>query len=117
TVHTFVWIDEPCSAACAHTIPFATEYEAMLADSAPTYDFPDFDENTRATTFYTTGTTGLPKGVYFSHRQIVLHALGIMAWFGTAPVQGRIHREDVYMPITPMFHVHAWGMPFAATLM
>jgi len=55
--------------------------------------------------------------VYFSHRQIVLHAMGILAWFGTAPVQGRIHREDVYMPITPMFHVHGWGMPFAATLM
>src|SRR5579863_8923982 len=117
TVRTFVWIDEPGSEACAHTIAFATEYEAMLAASATTYDFPDFDENTRATTFYTTGTTGLPKGVYYSHRQLVLHTLSIMAWFGTAPAQGRIHREDVYMPITPMFHVHAWGMPFAMTVM
>ena len=51
----------------------------LLATSSPDYDFPDFDENTRATTFYTTGTTGLPKGVYFSHRQIVLHTLGTLA--------------------------------------
>ena len=116
TVKTFVLIDDSGKPPQSG-LSFAGEYEALLAQAAPDYAFQDFDENTRATTFYTTGTTGLPKGVYFSHRQIVLHALGIMAWFGTAPVQGRIHREDVYMPITPMFHVHAWGMPFAATLM
>jgi fatty-acyl-CoA synthase len=116
TAKQFVLLDDS-GAPPASPIAFRGEYEALLAAAAPDYDFQDFDENTRATTFYTTGTTGLPKGVYFSHRQIVLHALAIMAWFGTAPVQGRIHREDVYMPITPMFHVHGWGMPFAATLM
>src|SRR5471032_329960 len=115
TVRTFVWIDEPGSEACAHTIAFATEYEAMLSASATSYVFPDFDENTRATTFYTTGTTGLPKGVYFSHRQLVLHTISELAAFGMAPKQGRFHSESVYMPITPMFHVHAWGFPFAAT--
>src|SRR6266849_3550204 len=52
---------------------FAGNYEELLAASAADYDFPDFDENTRATMFYTTGTTGAPKGVYFSHRQLVLH--------------------------------------------
>jgi fatty-acyl-CoA synthase len=115
TVRTFVWIDEPGSEACAHTIAFATEYEAMLAASATRYDFPDFDENTRATTFYTTGTTGLPKGVYFSHRQLVLHTITLMAAL-SSPVSGqRFHRGDVYMPLTPMFHVHAWGMPYIAT--
>jgi len=51
------------------------EYEEMLRDASPDYDFPDFDENTRATIFYTTGTTGLPKGVYFSHRQLMLHCM------------------------------------------
>ncbi len=81
------------------------------------YDFPDFDENTRATTFYTTGTTGLPKGVYFSHRQLVLHTLAVAAALGTGADQGRLHRGDVYMPITPMFHVHAWGMPYVATML
>ncbi|WP_282270314.1 fatty acid--CoA ligase [Stenotrophomonas sp. PS02298] len=96
---------------------FAAEYEAGLRSAEPVRDFPDFDENTRATMFYTTGTTGLPKGVFFSHRQLVLHSLAAMAALGSAPKQGRLHRDDVYMPITPMFHVHAWGMPYVATLL
>jgi fatty-acyl-CoA synthase len=95
---------------------FAGEYEDLLLGASPDYDFPDFDENTVATTFYTTGTTGLPKGVYFSHRQLVLHSLAEMAFFGTAAKQGRFCRDDVYMPITPMFHSHAWGLPWTATL-
>lgn len=94
---------------------FVAEYEVLLSESPPDYSFPDFDENSRATTFYTTGTTGLPKGVYFSHRQIVLHTLATMAALTSAPRQGRVHRDDVYMPLTPMFHVHAWGMPYVAT--
>ncbi|MBW8774337.1 MAG: AMP-binding protein, partial [Stenotrophomonas sp.] len=89
----------------------------QIAYTTPIDDFPDFDENTRATVFYTTGTTGLPKGVYFSHRQLVLHSLAAMAALGSAPSQGRLHRGDVYMPITPMFHVHAWGVPYVATLL
>lgn len=96
---------------------FAVEYETGLRQAEPVTAFPDFDENTRATMFYTTGTTGLPKGVYFSHRQLVLHSLAGMAALGSAHKQGRLHREDVYMPITPMFHVHAWGLPYVATLM
>src|SRR5208283_271526 len=97
-------------------INFDCEYEELLKSGSAKYDFPDFDENTRATTFYTTGTTGLPKGVYFSHRQLVLHTLAESAVLGMAPTQGRVHRDDVYMPITPMFHVHAWGMPYTATM-
>ncbi|MBA0446487.1 fatty acid--CoA ligase [Stenotrophomonas maltophilia] len=96
---------------------FVAEYEAGLRDAAAASEFPDFDENTRATVFYTTGTTGLPKGVSFSHRQLVLHSLAGMAALGSAASQGRLHRDDVYMPITPMFHVHAWGLPYVATLM
>ncbi|HFF2826528.1 TPA: fatty acid--CoA ligase [Stenotrophomonas maltophilia] len=96
---------------------FVAEYEAGLRDAAAASEYPDFDENTRATVFYTTGTTGLPKGVSFSHRQLVLHSLAGMAALGSAPSQGRLHRDDVYMPITPMFHVHAWGLPYVATLM
>jgi fatty-acyl-CoA synthase len=98
------------------SLAFAGEYESLLAAASPDYDFPDFDENTQATTFYTTGTTGLPKGVYYSHRQLVLHSLCGLAFFGLASQQGRFSRDDVYMPITPMFHVHAWGFPWAATL-
>jgi fatty-acyl-CoA synthase len=98
------------------SLPFVGEYESLLASASPDYDFPDFDENTQATTFYTTGTTGLPKGVYYSHRQLVLHSICGLALFGLAGEQGRFSRDDVYMPITPMFHVHAWGFPWSATL-
>jgi len=96
-------------------LPIAAEYEDLLAKSGAHYDFPDFDENARATTFYTTGTTGLPKGVYYSHRQLVLHTLVIRASLADAP-HGRFTKDDVYMPITPMFHVHAWGLPYIATM-
>ncbi|PLX81490.1 MAG: long-chain fatty acid--CoA ligase [Desulfuromonas sp.] len=97
------------------SLSFEGEYEALLDAAGDHFDFPDFDENTRATTFYTTGTTGLPKGVYFSHRQLVLHTLVATAALGTVANQGRLHQGDVYMPITPMFHVHAWGVPYVAT--
>jgi fatty-acyl-CoA synthase len=114
-VKTLVAIsDRPAPAA--GQLQFAGEYERLLAAASPAYDFPDFDENAQATTFYTTGTTGLPKGVYFSHRQLVLHAMAELALFGVAAKHGSFDRDDVYMPITPMFHVHAWGFPWAATL-
>jgi fatty-acyl-CoA synthase len=93
------------------------EYEALLAGASDHFDFPDFDENSVATTFYTTGTTGNPKGVYFSHRQLVLHTLsmaGSISHFDEMPL---LRSSSVYMPVTPMFHVHAWGVPYAATMM
>ncbi len=98
------------------TLSFDGEYEALLAAAAPLASFPDLDENTRATTFYSTGTTGLPKGVSFSHRQIVLHALSSTATICSARAC-RLSREDIYMPLTPMFHVHAWGIPYIATML
>lgn len=94
-----------------------TEYETLLAQSDPTFVFDDFDENTRATLFYTTGTTGAPKAVGYSHRQIVLHSLGFLATLAPVPGQGGLHRGDVYMPLTPLFHVHGWGFPYIATLL
>lgn len=93
------------------------EYEELLAASAPTREFADFDENAIATTFYTTGTTGDPKAVCFSHRQLVLHTLALLGACAS-PAHGQSFRHgDVYMPMTPMFHVHAWGNPFVATLL
>ena len=112
----FILIDEGGEVA-RHHFQFEGEYETMLAEASSEFDFPEFDENTRATTFYTTGTTGLPKGVYFSHRQLVLHTLSTTAALASNSVQGRFHRESVYMPITPMFHVHAWGIPYIATFL
>ena len=102
--------------ASATSLAFEGEFEQLVAQGRPDHVFQDFDENTRATTFYTTGTTGDPKGVYYSHRQIVLHTLCVSAGMAMAGGHGRFCRDDVYMPITPMFHVHAWGMPYAATL-
>ena len=98
-------------------IPFACEYEEILEKGVEDYEFPDFDEDSQATLSYTTGTTGDPKGVYFSHRQIVLHTLGSAAANGSLPAKALFKGGDVYMPITPMFHVHAWGLPYLATLM
>ena len=99
------------------TLSFNGEYEALMESVPPIYDFPDFDENTMATTFYTTGTTGAPKGVFFSHRQIVLHTYGAMSGLCAYASQANISSADVYMPMTPMFHVHAWGMPYLMTLL
>lgn len=93
------------------------EYESLLAAASPEYDFPDFDEDSVATTFYTTGTTGNPKGVYFTHRQLVLHTLATAVTVGCRENPRLMGSGDVYMPITPMFHVHAWGLPYVATML
>ena len=93
------------------------EYESLMAAASTQYDFPDFDENSVATTFYTTGTTGNPKGVFFSHRQLVLHTLSMAATLGSMDSVRLMGSDDVYMPITPMFHVHAWGVPYVATML
>lgn len=105
--------DQPGTAS----VPVLGEYEALLAQEDSQFDFPDFDENSIATCFYTTGTTGKPKGVLFSHRQLVMHTMsmvGTLSMFDEAPL---LRSSSVYMPMTPMFHVHAWGVPYAATLM
>ena len=96
---------------------FSGEYESLLKDKSPNFDFPDFDEDTWATTFYTTGTTGNPKGVYFSHRQLFMHTMSLLTYLIGYEALPFRSRTDVYMPITPMFHVHAWGFPFLATLL
>jgi fatty-acyl-CoA synthase len=92
------------------------EYEELLSAAIPLDELPDLDENTLATMAYTTGTTGLPKGVYFTQRQLVLHTFSVglaVAAFGNF---GGVSKNDVYMPLTPMFHVHAWGIPYMSTL-
>ena len=114
-VKTYILLDDD-GVKSSDALPLAGEYEELLAKAPARFEFPELDENTRATTFYTTGTTGLPKGVYFSHRQLVLHTFaGRSSMAGVG--QGRFNEDDVYMPITPMFHVHAWGIPYMATLM
>ena len=103
----------------AYTAPDTTagEYEALLAKASSTFEFPDFDENALATTFYTTGTTGHPKGVYFSHRQLFMHTMCLCTYVCGYQAVSVQSGADVYMPITPMFHVHAWGFPYLATML
>lgn len=105
------------STAPSTSLPVLGEYEDLMASSDSNYDFKDFDENSVATTFYTTGTTGNPKGVMFSHRQLVLHTLSLMGFCGAYASLNLFRSDDIYMPITPMFHVHAWGMPYLATML
>ena len=119
----FILVQDGASAASLETGPdvdgqnIVGVYEERLAAAAPHFDFATFSEQTVATTFYTTGTTGDPKGVSYTHRQLVLHTLSILAMFGPMAASNRFDQNDVYMPITPMFHVHAWGFPYAATLL
>jgi fatty-acyl-CoA synthase len=80
----FVLIDDGSEPPIT-AIELAGEYEQLLAAADAAYAFPDIDGDTRATTFYTTGTTGLPKGVYYSHRQLVLHSLAVSQAMAFAP--------------------------------
>ncbi|MDX2499118.1 MAG: fatty acid--CoA ligase [Deltaproteobacteria bacterium] len=116
TVKTVVVIAEKATVADTKIDP-AAEFEEMVQSASEYFDFPDIDENTKATTFYTTGTTGDPKGVHFTHRQLVLHTLAVAVEFGAFNTISRFRSNDVYMPMTPMFHVHAWGFPYVATLL
>ncbi len=75
---------------------------------------PDIEENAQATVFYTSGTTGMPKGVTFSHRNLFLHTLSLVAFMKYPPLS--LTDNDVFMSLVPMFHVHSWGMPYVALL-
>ena len=99
------------------TLQIEAILDELFLEADSDFSFPNFDENTRATTFYTTGTTGDPKAVAYSHRQLVLHTMGILATLGPMSASNRFHNRDVYMPVTPMFHVHGWGFPYAATML
>lgn len=106
----------------SETLPAMTfisdgEYEDLMSQSSSEYKFSDFDENTIATTFYTSGTTGEPKGVYFSHRQLVLHTYGLMSGLCAFNLKAPLNPSDVYMPLTPMFQAQSWGVPYLATML
>ena len=101
----------------ATSFTVAGEYEALVNSAMADYSFPELDENTKAVTFYTTGTTGDPKGVCYSHRHIVLHAMATALSVCSPGGSQRLSTADVYMPITPMFHVLGWGFPYITILL
>ena len=87
------------------------EYEAVLSESAPICNEPDLDERAAAAMCYTTGTTGKPKGVLYSHRSLVLHTFAV-----SLPSGMGLGESDVVLPVVPMFHANAWGLPYAAIM-
>jgi fatty-acyl-CoA synthase len=86
-------------------------YEALLADQPASFEWPEIDERSAAAMCYTSGTTGQPKGVVYSHRSMHLHAMAVC-------MQGVIGMSDAdrVLPVVPMFHANAWGLPYAAVL-
>jgi len=86
-------------------------YEAWIAPQATQYEWPSFDERSAASLCYTSGTTGNPKGALYSHRSTVLHAYG-----GALPDALNLSARDSILPVVPMFHVNAWGLPYAAAM-
>jgi len=86
-------------------------YETLIEDQPTTYEWPDLDQDTECGLCHTSGTTGLPKGVPYTHRAIYLHS--IMA--GHVDANG-VSESDVILPVVPMFHANGWGLPYAATL-
>jgi fatty-acyl-CoA synthase len=93
------------------TIPRLLCYEDLLAPQPTTYQWPVFDENAAATLCYTSGTTGHPKGALYSHRSTVLHA-----YASAMPNVLNVSSRDAVMPVVPMFHVNAWGLPYSVPL-
>jgi len=92
-------------------LPNALAYEELLAADDGDYEWPDLDERTASAICYTSGTTGDPKGVVYSHRSTVLHALA-----NVGPNAGNYSHRDVIMPIVALFHGNGWGMPFVAPM-
>jgi fatty-acyl-CoA synthase len=110
TVETYVLMDDRGEPPAALPSPYL-DYEELLAGAADSEDFPVLDENTAASLCYTSGTTGEPKGVLYSHRSLYLHAMGCCMADSFA-----IREREVVLPVVPMFHANAWGLPYACTM-
>ncbi|MDO9280726.1 MAG: long-chain-fatty-acid--CoA ligase, partial [Pseudomonadota bacterium] len=92
-------------------LPDAVDYEGLLAPESDRFDWPELDERTASSLCYTSGTAGFPKGVLYSQRSTVLHSYAIAMADALA-----ISAADVTLPVVPMFHVNAWGVPYAAAM-
>jgi 3-(methylthio)propionyl---CoA ligase len=108
TVKHFVALCEANALPNDTTIPNLVSYEAWIAPHQKPYAWPALDERTASSMCYTSGTTGEPKGVLYSHRSTLLHAMTVIA-----PDAMNLTARDTVLPVVPMFHVNAWGLPYA----
>jgi fatty-acyl-CoA synthase len=109
--HWVAMTDQAHMPADAARLPGLLCFEDLLEAQDDRYSWPSFDENTASSLCYTSGTTGNPKGVLYSHRSTLLHTFGI-----SLPDALNIGAADSILPVVPMFHVNAWGLPYAACM-
>ena len=111
TVHTVIAVGEGDLAALGESGKTVLRYGDVIADESTEFDWPDIDENCAAAMCYTSGTTGNPKGVVYSHRSSYLHTTATCSSNGIG-----VGSSDCVLPIVPMFHANAWGLPYAALM-
>ncbi|SIT49568.1 putative ACYL-COA SYNTHETASE ligase PROTEIN; similar to alkK [Paraburkholderia piptadeniae] len=111
TVKGFIAMTDRARMPTDSGIPGLLCYEELIDHSSPDYAWPTFDENTASTLCYTSGTTGHPKGVLYSHRSSLLHT-----YAAALPDALNCSARDVILPVVPMFHVNAWGLPYIACM-
>ncbi len=110
-VRAFVAMTDRAHMPASTTIPGLLCYEDLMAAEDDVFEWPVFDENAASSLCYTSGTTGNPKGVLYSHRSAVLHTYAV-----ALPDANGMSARDVVLPVVPMFHVNAWGLPYAAAM-
>jgi fatty-acyl-CoA synthase len=111
TVHTVIAVGDGDLAALGESGKTVLRYGDVIADESTEFDWPDIDENCAAAMCYTSGTTGNPKGVVYSHRSSYLHTMATCTSNGIG-----VGSSDCVLPIVPMFHANGWGLPYAALM-
>jgi fatty-acyl-CoA synthase len=111
TVHTVIAVGDGDTSALEESGKTVLRYADVIADESVEFDWPDIDENCAAAMCYTSGTTGNPKGVVYSHRSSYLHTMAVCTSNGIG-----VGSSDCVLPIVPMFHANAWGLPYAALM-
>jgi fatty-acyl-CoA synthase len=111
TIKHFVALCDANRLPAESGIPGLQSYEAWIGAQPQTYSWPSFDENSASSMCYTSGTTGNPKAALYSHRSTLLHALA-----GALPDSLNMSARDSVLPVVPMFHVNAWGLPYSAAM-
>ena len=111
TIKAFVAMTDRAHMPAQSKVPNLLCYEELIDGASPDFSWPSFDENTASSLCYTSGTTGNPKGALYSHRSTVLHT-----YAAALPDSLNCSARDVILPVVPMFHVNAWGLPYAACM-